>query len=444
MTLEEIRHFFDETIWLEKVEDLSLIKRIFYHVARIVYIVVKGVSDENLNQQAGAITYVSFLSLIPLIAVLFCLAKGFGFQEKIEPWLIETLPLIDEQVIKDIIIYIKNTDLTALGAIGFLLLIWTILKTLFYLERAFNQIWSVHHIRPLYRALAYYMSVVLIVPLLVAASTTLMAMLQIGDPQGDFQVWFHNLPGGAAFLGFMEWLLPYAITCVAFSLMYIFMIHTHVRFLPLVGGAFIASLLWNLLQWLFIETQYGLSKNAVYGTFAFLPVFLVYLFLSWLILLFGCRIAFALQNQSAFRRDRMARAAGIRYRAAAGLLVLNEVARTFHQGKGEKRVSKIVEKLDLPLPLVLELLSQMEHAGILQRVEREEGVAHRAPVLAPTRSLEKITLNEVIDALEQGEGSVPMPDGAMKGPLKEALERAEVARITALEGITVKDLLKEE
>ncbi|MFH1998592.1 MAG: YhjD/YihY/BrkB family envelope integrity protein, partial [Planctomycetota bacterium] len=192
MAVFQFHSFFYETIWLTRLDSLPWFKRVFYKIARIGFIVAKGFTDERLNQQASALTYVSFLSIIPLMAVLFSLAKGFGFQGKVGSWVRESLSLIDPEILEQIINYVSNTQVTALGSIGFLVLLWTILKTLLYLERSFNQIWGVHHYRPLYRALAYYLSVVLIVPLLVAASTTFMAVLHTGE--GGWLNWAEHLP----------------------------------------------------------------------------------------------------------------------------------------------------------------------------------------------------------------------------------------------------------
>jgi len=443
MAFDRLSHYFNETIWSVDIDTLPLVKRFFFRVARVTHIVVKGFSDEHLNQQAAALTYVSFLSIIPLLAVLFSVAKGFGFQEKVKPWVKDALPLVDEQILDKIIEYVSNTNLAALGAIGLLVLIWTVLKTLLYLEKSFNRIWSVENSRPLYRALAYYLSVVIIVPLMVGASTTLMTVLQAGDPETGPLNWLHKIPGVSFVFGFLDQALPFGITCVAFFLMYTFMVNTRVRFLPTVGGAFAASLLWNLLQWIYIETQLGLSKNAIYGTFASIPIFLVYLYLSWLTLLFGSRIAFALQNETAFRRDWIARAAGTRYRAASGLLILQEIARSFHAAKGVKKPADIAAKLDLPLPLVDELLGLLLHADIVHRVVNDPSNGSASSVPVPARALDKIMLSEVVDALEGGEGTVRMPAGAMQGRLREVLDKAEQARLQAIEGISLEDLLQE-
>lgn len=444
MIIRRIAHFFSETIWIEDIESLSFRKRSLFRAARVTFIVVKGFTDERLNQQAAALTYVSFLSLIPLMAVLFGLARGFGFQENLTTWIREILgELVVEDVLNSIIDYVSQTNVAALGAIGFFVLIWTVLKTLLNLERSFNQIWSVDNSRPFYRALAYYLSVVLIAPLLVAAATTVSAMLQAENSQYSFVVWIQNLPGSSFIMGLLSSLVPYAITWIAFSLIYAFMVNTHVNLLAAVSGGFVTSLLWNVLLKLYIEIQVGISKNILYGTFAFLPVFLVFLYLSWLLLLFGSRVTFALQNEGAFRRDRITNAAGIRYRAAAGLLVLQDVARRFNEGGKAPKAAKIADRLDLPAPLVHGVLQHFERAGILHFVGNEEREGRDASRLVPARALDTIPVIDVFSALEEGDGSVPMPKGALQKPLKEILDKVESARDAALEGLTVQDMLGE-
>lgn len=433
-------HFFNETIWAERIDTLPWFKRTCYRIARVGFIVFRGFTDERLNQQASALTYVSFLSIIPLMAVLFSLAKGFGFQGKVGDWFRDMLSLIDPEVLEQIISYVSNTQVTALGAIGFLVLLWTILKTLLNLERSFNQIWGVQHCRPLYRALAYYLSVVLVVPLLIAASTTLMAVLHTG--KGGWLEWAAKIPGATFVLGFVDNFIPFLILWVAFSLVFSFMVNTNVRPLAAMGGAFITSLLWNLLQWIYIETQVGISKNAIYGTFAFLPIFLVYLYLSWLILLFGSRIAFALQNESAFRRDRIARVAGTRYRTSAGLLVLKQIADDFAKGKQTRKMNHLAERLDLPEPLVLDIVEHLVNAGILHRIAEGNGNNRGNRPVAPARALDQIKVSEVVRAIECNEGTIRMPDQAMTCSINKVLLNAEQAREAALEGVMVQDLVE--
>lgn len=438
MAFNGITRYFRDTIWTKQIETLPLHRRICIRSCRISYLVIKGFTDERLNQQAAALTYVSFLSIIPLIAVALSLGKAFGFEQTVVPLVRKIMSTINVEIQDQIINVVDETNLAALGAVGGLVLLWTILKTLLNLENSFNQIWSVNNNRPLWRASAYYLSVVIIVPLLVGASTTLMAYLNTGG--GDEKSWFESLPGMVALLNSLERIVPFVITWLAFSLLYAFMVNTQVQPFAAISSAFVATLLWSFLQWAYITTQVMVSKQLVYGAFAFLPIFMVYLYLCWLLTLFGCRIGFALQNENSFRRDRIARSAGMRYRAAAGLIVLNSVADAFAKGKRIDRVATLAEKHDLPLPLVQELLHLMVKAGILHDVSQgdEEGGIES---IVPTRSLDQIAIREVLMALEGGDGTVRMPKRAVSGKLKEILDKTRIALDEALEGITVQDMV---
>jgi membrane protein len=437
MVFNGLRRYFRDTIWVKQIETLPLARRICIRACRITYLVIKGFTDERLNQQAAALTYVSFLSIIPLIAVALSLGKAFGFEKTVVPLVRKIMSTIDVEIQDQIINVVDETNLAALGAVGGLVLLWTILKTLLNLESSFNQIWSVNNNRPLWRASAYYLSVVIIVPLLVGASTTLMAYL---NTEGE-KNWFESLPGMVTLLNSLERIVPFVITWLAFSLLFAFMVNTRVHPFAAVSSAFVATLLWSLLQWAYITTQVMVSKQLVYGAFAFLPIFMVYLYLCWLITLFGSRIGFALQNENSFRRDRIARSAGMRYRAAAGLIVLNSVADAFAKGKRIDRVATIAEKHDLPLPLVQELLKLLVQAGILHDVSQgdEEGGIES---IVPTRSLDQIAIREVLMALEGGDGTVRMPKRAVRGKLKDILDKTRIALDEALEGITVQDMVE--
>lgn len=403
-----------------------------YRLLRVSTLVAKGFTRNRCTLHASALTYTTLISLVPFLAFAFSVAKGLKIQEKLVApgGPIERLA-VGQDVARQLIEYVDRTDVSTLGALGLVTLLWTVIQVLSTIEKTFNEIWGVQAARSLFRKFSDYLSVVIVCPVLLVAAMMMTAMLESSDAVG----FLRGLPavGNVVELAFR--LIPYAAMWVAFTCFYLFMPNTRVPFLAAVGGGIVAGTAWQAGQWFYISGNVSLAKySAIYASFASFPMFLVWLYLSWLIALFGAEVAFALQHEKTYQREGKAAAASHVDRERLALRLAAAVAGRFLQGGKPLTVDQLAEALDAPVRLVTELGAQLDAGGVLQAIP--------GPVLAyhPARDPGAVTLKQVLDAVRRF-GEHPMGGkGAGEAAAAEAMARADRAMAQGLGTTTLRDL----
>ena len=228
-------------------------------------------------------------------------------------------------------------------------------------------------------------------------------------------------------------LFPYAAMWVAFTSFYLFMPNTKVPFMAALGGGMVAGTAWQLGQWLYVGGNVLLARySPIYSTFASFPVFLIWLYVSWMITLFGAEVAFALQHERTYRREGRSVDLAPAERERRTLELAGGVANRFRRGEPAWNVDQAADALDIPVRLVNELGARLEAAGIFTAVP--------GPVLSyvPGRALEAITLKQVLDAVRHGGAKGPGRDG----PAAAVMESAEAALAERLSGATLDEFAK--
>ena len=241
--------------------------------------------------RAGALTYTTVLSMIPFLAIAFSVLKGLGVQNSLEPLLVN-LAGDSEETVARIIQYVNNTNVKSLGAIGLLTLVMTVVSLLGSIEDAFNASWGVQENRPFQRRFSDYLSVVIVGPILILVATSMTSSLQ---SQWLVQWLLKNSYFGDLFL-FLFRLLPYVSIWIAMTFLYVFIPNTRVKLPSAMIGGVLAGTVWQIAQWGYFHFQVGVANyNAIYGTLAALPIFLVWVYTSWLIVLLGVEVVSAHQ-----------------------------------------------------------------------------------------------------------------------------------------------------
>lgn len=371
-----MRHFFQinsesRSIWSQRETELPPAKRLILRIAKICIIAARAPFNKQLINHASALSFTFLLSLIPLLAMIFSIAKGFGIQDKIEPLLLEKAGggEIAADLIPKIIEYVNNTNVAALGSIGLLFIAYTAISMLGQIEDSFNQIWTIKKPRAFIRKSSDYLSILIIVPLLLAVtlglSTTLSShaftqkLLEIGLFAGAMKLFFLSLP----------WITSILIL----TLLYIIIPNTTVRFFPaLLAGTIIGCLLL-LTQIIFIQFQIGVAKyNAIYGTFASVPIFMIWLQTTWILVLFGGVINFACQNVSKFHPLEFEKNINFASKEKICLAVLLAVCRTFDRGDGPSGPATISNRLGLSESFVRNALARLLEIGKILPISNEE------------------------------------------------------------------------
>lgn len=359
----QARTFIVRDMWLFEVEHMTTVRRCMVRQLQILVIVVRGFFlDHQCLLRASALTYTTLLALVPMLAFTFAFLKGLGVQNQLEPLLIDKLAVGSEQTVKLIINYINNVKVGTLGAIGLGSLLFSTLLQFGTIEKAVNEIWGVHKGRPLLRKVTDYISVMVIAPVLlflaIAVTATLQSQALIASLLKT------QIIGDAVVLGFT--LLPYVAVWVVFSFFYMFIPNTRVQLLPACVGGLIAGTLWQLAQQSYIAFQVGLGKyNAIYGTFAQLPVLMVWLYISWIIVLLGAEIVFACQHAETYAMERLSSLSSFHVRETVAIALYFSLVRTFEQGTGSWSAVTFAQQQRIPLRLLRDILHTLAHAKLL-------------------------------------------------------------------------------
>jgi len=256
-------------------------------------LVEKFLADRCL-MYASALAFSSMLSVVPFLAILFAILKALNMHNVLAPMVLSNVTAGSHEVITRILDYISNTDVGSLGVVGLVTLLVSVVATLDNVEDAFNQIWGLKRGKKVHHKLRDYLVVIFGVPILIALTVTITTTLQ---HQGVVQ-WFFNLPGFGHLLLLLFRTVPYLSIWIALVCLYLFMPNTRVRVGSALAGGLLAGTVWQLAQWGYIHFQIGVSRyNAIYGTMALLPVFMVWIFASWVIVLAGMEIVWFLQGE---------------------------------------------------------------------------------------------------------------------------------------------------
>ncbi len=412
----KIIHFFSDRIWwIADHNKLSPVQAFCLRSVRIVLLALQGFSKDLCALRASALTLYSLLSIVPVIALLFGIAKGFGFEKLLKQRLLEQSAGQDEMMLQVISFaenMLKNTQGGLVAGVGVVVLFWTVIKVIGNIEESFNYIWKIPKNRTLVRKLSDYLSMMLLAPVLLVMSGSLTVFIKT---QVTWLIGVIHLPDlGAQVVLYLLGFLPWLIMMVLFSFILIFMPNRKISFRAGIIAGVITGVLFQWMQWLYISLQFALtSYNAIYGSFAALPLFLIWLQLAWSIVLLGCELAFYIQNYASYcHNQRFAELSSFMQKAVA-LSIMHEVVRRFCNTEPALDEERLSIQLQLPLLVIQQSINQLKQNGLLVSVMAEND--NDLPVYQPAVDVHKLTLVQVIAALEQA-GVNELPDNSHLQP----------------------------
>jgi membrane protein len=369
--------------------------------------------------RAAALSYTSILSLVPFLALAFALLKGFGVPHKLAPLILEKVAAGSHEIVAQVLLYIDNTNMKSLGAIGLVALLVTVIGLLGEIEAAFNAIWGIKEPRPWNRKFSEYLSVVLSGPLLLFAATSVTTSLQ---SQVVVQGLLTSSYLGPLVLALFRF-VPYLSIWVALIFLFLFIPNTRVRFSSAVVGGIIAGTIWQAAQWCYLYLQiYMTSYNAIYGTLAILPIFMIWIYTSWIIVLVGVEIVYAHQHRTLLTGGPTPQLSQ-RERTALSLALAGHVARAFMNGSTPPTTAALAAEAAIPPLLANELLGTLETTGILVRTAEPQ--AAYLPAHDPGGSL----VSELLEKLA-GHGDAASPLLPLNlAPLFTSLDQATAAHL---------------
>lgn len=414
--------FITTDIWRIRSGDLSRNRSFLIRFLRIFILTIRGIVEDRWHLRASALTYYSLLSIVPVVAMVFGIAKGFGFENALEKWLYQNLEG-QEQVITRVVDFaqslLQNVKGGLVAGIGLLILFYTIIKILSQIESAFNDIWGIKKHRSIGRKVTDYLSLMLISPFLFFVSSTLTVVINSGAKMVVEKI--SLLAAFSPIIFFLLKLFPYCVLWVLFSFIYIFIPNRKVHFRSGVLAGVIAGTLYVLFQWVYINFQIGVAKyNAIYGSFAALPLFIIWLQLSWVIVLFGAELAFAHQNVDTYEFEPDCANISSHFKRLLSLRIVNLLIKQFLRGERGWDAAQISHNLEIPIRLVQQIIFELTSSGILSEVKYNENgdVGYQ-----PARDPDTMTIKYVIDALEQeGSNDIPVVKSEELDKLSESMK----------------------
>ncbi|HEX2965170.1 MAG TPA: YhjD/YihY/BrkB family envelope integrity protein [Syntrophorhabdaceae bacterium] len=412
--INKIIEYFSASIWQVKLENLSFFKRFLIRYLRILTVAVRKFIQHDSARTATVLTYYSLLNVVPLFAVIFAMAKGFGLKKLVVKQIAEITqkanwqPGMTDQFINFADSVLNQAKGGVIAGVGVVLLLWTVISILGKIEDSFNNIWEIKKPRTLTRKFTDYLSILLIAPVLLAisSSVTVVAAGHIKSIAESIEL----LGTFSSVIFLLLKLMPYVIMWLLLTAVYLIMPAEKVPVRSGIIGAVFAGTLLQIVQWVYIRFQIGVAtQSAIYGSFAALPLFLGWLQTSWMIILFGVEVASANEYRETYGFHPDYRRIGGASRKLLVLRIIHLLVKRFIAGEKPLTAREISRSLKIPVSFVNEILYRLSTKGLV--VEIAKGIRKEAS-FQPGRNMKLITIKDVLDTYEKaGIDELPQRQG---------------------------------
>lgn len=373
---QNYREFIQYDLWRQPhIRTTNRKKRMGYRILQTIILVARGFKDKALNVQANSLSFSLLFAFVPMIAGVFAIARGFGFEELLEDWL-STSFLAEANIVPVLIEWVDRYLETAreglfLG-IGLLVLIWAVYAFFNMLELSFNNIWNVKQSRSLGRRLTNYLVVLLLVPIMIVLTSGISIFLN-STVIDSMETLFPVLQAIEPIRRVLLRLIPFVVSAAVFTWIFIAIPNTKVRFVPAAISGVIMGVLFQLVQMFSVYLVMMFTRmSVVYGAFSAIPLILIWLHITCWLLLVGAELAFAIQNNEMFAYEKDLEAMSRRYKDYVMLYLLSVIVRRFENAELPQTTQQMAEENQLPIRLVQQLLSRLEETNIVRRVYIEQ------------------------------------------------------------------------
>jgi membrane protein len=432
-----LRSFLDHDIWEIDLTDQRWWRRFAWHQGQLWSLVVRDFFADRCMLRASALTFATLLSIVPLLALMFSVLKGFGVQNTLEPLLLKHLAVGSADVVTQIVTYINNTNVARLGSFGLVFLIITVLTLLSNIEKSFNKVWGVEETRPLLRRFTDYFSVVTIGPIFVVVAISMTSTVK---SQTLVQGLLERAYVGEFVLSLFQ-VLPFMVMWLVFAGLYLFMPNIKVSPRAAMIGGICGGTIWQFSQWFYLYFQVGVAKyNAIYGTMAALPIFMVWIYISWAIVLFGLEVTYATQNLHSIRQNVRGNNLNFESRELISLTVMLYLAGRFSRGEAALTLEEIAVRLTIPPRLLRDVLEELRRLGYVSEVAR----GHAENGFQPARALDAVAVHELLQGLSKdGDNYDHVHEIPERNVIAQLASRLTLANEQALDGLTLRDLVEQ-
>lgn len=362
--IEKAKKFISDEIWQIDTALVPLKKRLGFISVRVLTILFKGFKKDNCIMQAAALTNITIMSMVPTLAFMFAIAKGLQFDKKLQDIIDKAIvdyPQAQEYSVQ-LFQMIEKTNFKALGSIGIILLLWTVISVMSKIENSFNTIWGISKPRDFLTKSKEYLITVMIVPFALLATASINTALRTGSIAKQI---ITQLGSWSFIYDAFLWVVSPCLVALAFTYLYKFLPNTKVKIIPAFIAALITTFLWQLSQWIFLKFQVEAnSYSHIYGTFAAIPLFLGWLNTSWIIVLFGAELSFAIQNESTYENESRSSEVPTRSLLIIAFYTVQSLSKDFIEGK-EWHASKFFQTNNIPTRLGNKVLDRLSTGNVI-------------------------------------------------------------------------------
>jgi len=394
--ISQLIEFFKTDIWKMSADDTSPWKWLLLEVLKKLLLAVRFFTAKGVFSKASALTYSTLLAIVPILAVVFAIARGFGYNKYIEVWFrsaLESQPQVAEVIIGFVNSYLVHTKSGIFLGIGLLFMLYTVLMLVSNVEQTFNEIWQVKKPRSFFRTFTDYLAMFFCFPIIIVLTSGIsIFMATIADSMPDFL-----LLGPA--VRFLIDCIPYVLMSAMFIGLYIFMPNTHVKVTSAIVPGILAGIAMQGVQIFYIHSQMFLSSyNAIYGSFAALPLFMLWVQISWTICLFGAELCYTNQNLDYYDYDAKTGEISHRYMILLCALLMSRLCKRFAEGGKPYSATELREETGVPIRIVNDLLYKLMEARMVIEITNDEKgeTAH----YMPAEDIKNLTLGVMVDRLE--------------------------------------------
>ncbi|MGM0440844.1 MAG: YihY/virulence factor BrkB family protein [Elusimicrobiota bacterium] len=373
----KIKNFINEKIWVINTEKYGSIRGFLFRVLKIIIIISKDFVRDKCHMLASSLTYYTLLAVIPTAAVIFTVLQKLGIQRTYGADFINKV-IFDPELASEIINYVDTAQLSALGIIGAVLLLKITVFLLLNVEKAFNDIWGVKESRALYKKLIYYISAIIILPVVITV----------------------GLSGAMNFAGNVfpvsSGLFPVVITMVGFSFLYFAFPVVGIKIKAALAGGITAGILWHISYRIYLiwATAAATEFNLIYGSFSQFVLVFLWVYISWIVILIGAETSFAVQNYKIYKREGRPGDISFSLKEKAALLVSSIIYRNCQEKGDPLSAEEIVKKAGGPIKLINRILYELTEVGILTEFHQQ-----KTRYFKPAGEDEEVTAWQVVNAL---------------------------------------------
>ncbi|MDO5523289.1 MAG: YihY/virulence factor BrkB family protein, partial [Bacteroidia bacterium] len=453
LKIKEWIHFLTYDIWRLNPENLSNKRNVVNNVLKVIMLTVRGVQEQNLGASSRSLTYRTILSVVPLLAVLFAIARGFGFENILESQIFDyfentidvemaadapdpdvvaadTLVAVPESLqaghetniadtvpapdsvatdadalltesfnIETLVSFVNNSLEHAKGGvfagIGVILLLYTIVLLFTDIENSFNRIWGVTKGRAIQRRIIDYFALVLLLPIFIVLNYSLSALIQAST--GPFDKFSYILnPVVTQFLN----ILPFLVMIITLTLLYRFMPNTKVKWTSAIIGGIVAGIAIQVFQMLYLEGQLWITKyNAIYGAFAAIPLLLLWTQMSWFLVLIGAELSFSAQNVRKFSFDRETKNISRRYRDFFTLMISSVIVKRFAASETPLTADQLSMKCKIPIKLTNDIIDKLLKLQLISPTPTSND--ERVMAFQPAMDINLLTVSDLMEQLDK-------------------------------------------